>query len=434
MVEIQSISFENYKAFSGLESIEIRPLTIIIGRNNSGKSIITRLPLQIARGLSERARGPLELEFDKLNFGGSFVDLIHNRIPHGSVSLGVTCSTKDNKDSVKHTFGFWAKIQHYDEYKLQVITEFTIYRDNSPLFTLLWNGKDPLKDINLYSLKDRQSKFNCRAVFQGLFPIEIVDLANKKSILRDKYTKALVYLLRIRDVFDRITYLGPFREEPRRGYLFPGGLIQNVGVGGAEAPLLLGDDYLRRKSMILGAVANWFSQNLGGWPLGLSSHGDTFSLVLRHPRNTSLEVNLADVGTGISQVLPIVVQHHFKTMMGQPPSIEIIEQPELHLHPGAHGNLADLYVESTKLSGSFAIIETHSENFLLRVRRRIAEGKIDADQVNLYWIDDESISSPRLKKIHIMKSGGVDMWPAGVFSEDFEEVRAIHKAQAEQKQ
>ncbi|MCP4108064.1 MAG: ATP-binding protein, partial [Desulfobacteraceae bacterium] len=87
-MKLTAISFENYKAFQKRESVEIRPLTILIGRNSSGKSIIARLPLQIAHSLSSRAESPLDLEFDGLSFGSSFTDMIHNRLPHGAVGIG----------------------------------------------------------------------------------------------------------------------------------------------------------------------------------------------------------------------------------------------------------------------------------------------------------------------------------------------------------
>jgi len=77
-MKLSNLSFENYKIFQKRESIEVKPLTILIGRNSSGKSVISRLPLLIAHALSERANIPIELEIEGLDFGASFVDLIYN--------------------------------------------------------------------------------------------------------------------------------------------------------------------------------------------------------------------------------------------------------------------------------------------------------------------------------------------------------------------
>lgn len=147
---------------------------------------------------------------------------------------------------------------------------------------------------------------------------------------------------------------------------------------------------------------------------------------MRDTSDSSITVNLADVGTGLAQALPLIVQRHLHS--GTDPFLEIVEQPELHLHPTAHGALADLYILAAARGGSF-LVETHSENFTLRVRRRIAERKLGlaADQVAIYWIDGEPTT---VKRITIDEAGEVDFWPEGVFSEDFKEVQLIRRARA----
>ena len=52
-------------------------------------------------------------------------------------------------------------------------------------------------------------------------------------------------------------------------------------------------------------------------------------------------------------------------------SLTIIEEPELHLHPSAHGDLAERFAESLKDKNKRYLIETHSENFILRKSRRV---------------------------------------------------------------
>jgi len=74
-----------------------------------------------------------------------------------------------------------------------------------------------------------------------------------------------------------------------------------------------------------------------------------------------------DVGFGISQVLPIIVQG----FLSKDDSITIIEQPEIHLHPMMQSDLADLFIdviESTTTNGKILFIETHSESILKRLR------------------------------------------------------------------
>ena len=74
------------------------------------------------------------------------------------------------------------------------------------------------------------------------------------------------------------------------------------------------------------------------------------------------------------------------------------------------------------------IIETHSEMMLLRARRRIAEGRLPAKSVLVYWVHEEPGRGSILRKITINESGEMDSWPDGVFIEDYEEILAIRRA------
>ena len=101
------------------------------------------------------------------------------------------------------------------------------------------------------------------------------------------------------------------------------------------------------------------------------------------------------------------------------PSIFHVEEPESYLHASAHGAVGDLLIEA---SGHCPVVaETHSENLLLRIRRRIAEGDLSPDAVALYFIND----SHEVSRIRIQEDGAVAAWPSGVFEYDVEESEAI---------
>lgn len=414
-MRLAGLSVENFKPFAKRIDIELAPLTVLIGRNSSGKSALARLPLLIARALSPDAQAPVELDASGVDFGASFLDLIHNRVPHGSIGLGATF-----KNGAR-TIGFHSTVQHVDEYMLQIVSKCE-WNDGA-IGALTWEGREPLVDPGDYALSlDGAAATTVSASFKGLLPTfsgpERVDWQERIQSVRVEMWKA----------FDKLGYMGPFREPSQRTYRFPGGLPQSVGVSGKEAPSLLGADYVRKGGAVLQEVGKWFKENLGGWPLSITRTGDSFSLVLVSPDKSSVEINLSDAGTGLTQVLPLVVQRIFEDLTSRGGGIEIVEQPELHLHPAAHGPLADLYIAASAHDGACFIIETHSENFVLRLRRRIAEG-LNPNRVKLYWVNDSARPGSQVDEITIHSNGDVSNWPATVFSEDFEEVRAIREAQ-----
>lgn len=135
-----------------------------------------------------------------------------------------------------------------------------------------------------------------------------------------------------------------------------------------------------------------------------------------------LTVNFAHSGRGPQSALPVVTLLLAVASGIRRTPLVIVEEPEAHLHPSVHGDLADLVIASA--SKSQLIVETHSENFLLRLRRRIAEGALSNTNVALYYVDDAHNVLP----VELDAFGTTDQWPSGVFESDVDEARAIIEA------
>lgn len=89
---------------------------------------------------------------------------------------------------------------------------------------------------------------------------------------------------------------------------------------------------------------------------------------------SGVELAMQDVGVGLSQLLPILVEvlRDYRGFGIPGWDIVAIEQPELHLHPALQVALADLFI-SAKGGMRQLVIETHSEHLMLRCLRRIRE-------------------------------------------------------------
>ena len=128
--------------------------------------------------------------------------------------------------------------------------------------------------------------------------------------------------------------------------------------------------------------------------------------VLLKDQHSQTAVAFQDAGTGIAQVLPIVAAvvdaternsaiQSERVRRRQSTGLLIIEQPELHLHPEMQGRLADYLLEKSMTSvkkqesGPVILCETHSETFLLRVQRRLREGRFGAGAAKaaFYFVD-----------------------------------------------
>jgi predicted ATPase len=126
--------------------------------------------------------------------------------------------------------------------------------------------------------------------------------------------------------------------------------------------------------------------------------------------------NFADVGFGVGQALPVLVEG-LRTPTG---GVFLVQEPEIHLHPDAQLAMGDFLVDLA-CSGRQVIVETHSEHILLRVRRRLAEGTnngLTPDDVSVLHVGwDDIHKSSTLTPLTIDQLGQVQNWPRGFFEE-----------------
>ena len=104
--------------------------------------------------------------------------------------------------------------------------------------------------------------------------------------------------------------------------------------------------------------------------------------LLDTPSSDSYLVSIADVGFGVSQVLPVLVA----LLVADPGQLVYVEQPELHLHPRAQCALASMLADTAR-RGVRLIVETHSALLLLSVRTLIANARSGLGQAALVFAE-----------------------------------------------
>jgi predicted ATPase len=107
----------------------------------------------------------------------------------------------------------------------------------------------------------------------------------------------------------------------------------------------------------------------------------------------------------------------------------ILEQPEIHLHPKIQSSLFD-FLYSLTLEGKNFIVETHSDHFITRLRRRVAEDKSSQllNQVNLTFIEKEK-KGLTFKKVKLDDLGVYEIFPEDFIENPEKELMALLDAQ-----
>ena len=114
--------------------------------------------------------------------------------------------------------------------------------------------------------------------------------------------------------------------------------------------------------------------------------------------------NIMDVGYGVSQSLPILVDimteepARGRRRNGGDERTFLLQQPEVHLHPRGQAQLANLFMEAFRKRGSRFLIETHSDYIVDRVRIAVRQGRLKPDDVSILYFEPNG----RAAQIHNM--------------------------------
>jgi predicted ATPase len=134
-------------------------------------------------------------------------------------------------------------------------------------------------------------------------------------------------------------------------------------------------------------------------------------------------INLRDVGFGMSQLLPIVVESILVHAGRWPRPLVLLEQPEIHLHPKAQADLGTFITEMVR-KGRRYLIETHSEYLLMRLATEVRRGNLSPEDIAIYFLSLDEHGHTQFRHIALQEDGRLPPpgeWPEGFFDTDIEE-------------
>jgi predicted ATPase len=187
----------------------------------------------------------------------------------------------------------------------------------------------------------------------------------------------------IADALAKTFYLGPFRQSPRRSYPTRGASPNQVGAEGESTIPLLANEAVQSKARPhINQIAGWLAMMKLGSKVDISrvATSDLFDVSVRLPDGSDFPI--ADLGYGLSQVLPVLTQLSFAPQG----ATLLFEQPELHLHPLAQRPLASVFIDAVRKRGVHIVAETHSPQLFGQFQREIRDQKLGIDEIALYRV------------------------------------------------
>jgi len=402
---ITKIAVKGFKSIAEECEIEVRPLTILAGANSSGKSSIMQ-PLLMLKQTLEESYDPGPLLIDGPNVQFTFAEQFLSTIDEKKVDcfqIRIETQKSNVFNAVRTTF---RKGKNGIE-----IVEMT--KENS--------GPDQVlsaKPLTLYpemSPEEIKSLGNQDPTFKNF---DIVKRSRCFLYLGSQYSSSRLYEVTYgfgAYIFNTI-HLSGLRGNPERTYKLSSTGPRYPGTFENYAASVI-HRWQETKDKRLETLTNAF------YTLGLTGQVNTQKIgdvgielqVGRLPYDSNSEtdmVNIADVGIGVSQVLPVVVA----VIAAEPGQLVYLEQPELHLHPRAQVALARVLADAAK-RGVRVVVETHSSLLLLGIQTLVAEGDLPPELVKLHWFTRREDGVTEVNSADLDEAGAYGEWP-----EDFADV------------
>jgi len=416
---LSRIAVRGFKSIGNEQAIDIRPLTILAGANSSGKSSLLQ-PVLLLKQTIEAPGDPGPLLLDGPNVHFSQADQLLNRTPPKGVAneFAVRLETAD-ATSVEVVFcrdkelGLdLASMTWCSSGKTARFTPGMTHEQLLPhalpswsvLIAKLFEGGTKLGQLSI--ARDR-----CFLSVRFGRPDEKVSFPPSGTVIFPP-------IWGIVDLVKGLIHLPGLRGNPRRSYSKGSSGPQFPGTFEGYAASVVADwqrhdkDRLRQLSKALTTLGLT-------WKIATKSVDDTQVEIMagrlaRGKQGGAQDlVNIADMGFGVSQALPVAVA----LIVARPGQAVYLEQPEIHLHPRAQRKMAHLLAEAAK-RGVRVIVETHSSLLLREVQTMVAQGALDPAIVKLHWVERSEVDGcTTVTPADLDENGAYGPWP-----EDFDDV------------
>jgi predicted ATPase len=450
---LQRLRIQNFKIWKDTSDIRMAPITLFFGANSSGKSSIGQFLMMLKQTVESPDRKAVFYPGGRNTAVqlGSYQDIVFHHDPKKKIAFEYQWDlpealrfrdAKTNTSFSGNTLSFNGEIglDEKDQHSL-IVDHFTyrLLQKESMVLSVGMHRNSGAKaeykvESDHYQLKRNPGRVwnpGAPVRFYG-FPDEVVAYYQNADFVQELN-------LRQERLFRSISYLGPLRMKADRLYSWTGIEPESVGYTGEHTvaailaakrrKISLGPkrqalpfgEIIARKLAEMGLIEEFSVKPI-------SEQRQEYEVKVRTKGSPDF-VDLPDVGFGISQVLPVLVQCFYAPSN----SIILMEQPEIHLHPRAQSLLADVMIdvinsrENGKPRNIQMIIETHSEHFLRRLQRRIAEDAVPQEKVAAYFAN-VSWYPATLERLEIDLFGRIRNWPENFFGDEMEDITEQSKA------
>lgn len=404
---ITELSVSGYKSIGHLQTVEIKPLTILSGSNSSGKSSLMQ-PLLLLKQTLEASYdpGPLLLNGPNLKYNSTNDILTQcKNCKNSSFSVGIKVGSNEKLTTTykkQLNKGFKIDEMTYgDKNEIKFVSNMpTVDVDR----IIPQEFKDMFKALPKKYRLDIEWHISRSRCFLEAIP-KLKD--GPMSQVGPNVSPSSIVASAVRNII----HLPGLRGNPARAYPITAVGRSFPGTFESYSASILAD-WQENKNSKLGDLCSDLEKLGLTWKVTASRINDTqvelkVGRLPHATRGGAMDlVNIADVGFGVSQTLPVVVALH----VAAPAQTVYLEQPEIHLHPRAQAVMAEVIVAAVN-RGVKVVVETHSSILLLTLQSIVAEGILPSDAVKLHWFSRDDDGMTLITSASLDDSGGFGAWP-----------------------
>jgi predicted ATPase len=447
-IKLKNLKIKNFKCFAKEKIIDFSKITLLTGRNSSGKSSILHAIL-----------GPVQSgEFPfKFSPNGKYVNMgdfkeMSNKHFSKDISLSYTFKHQGLKSNyvfdtiwinsksnslpelksftlsaeflklslIKNTKGYLLEFSYdpkkdpdYDEEKHKEITQKML--NNLIKSAELTSITDKKKFERGFARRKKYIESSNKKVsfkdFQILDLEKLDEEAWKKNNMNLNYTIDVLINMSW-ERYDKITNaISSFRHHPDRTYLEQSKdklKVEKFGEGYLDQIIL----WEKNKSPNFKELQRIMKDDIGllhTLRTNRAMGGGRYEVLVK-TKGTGIETSLFDVGFGVNQFLPIIVAD---LQLGEGSTLFVAE-PEIHLHPNVQAKFGDYLVSQIEKSKKNYVIETHSEYLLNRIRLAIVKGTLKESDLRVYYLDNNG-DDAEIHELKFGKEGQIENAPDSFF-------------------
>lgn len=441
--DMDSVTIENYRCFRERQTARLAPLTLLVGENSAGKTSFLALlralwDVAVRDALPDFRQEPYDL--------GAFSDVVYSDSSHNEQPRSFHAGFVGSNPAVVDSISFDATFEDVDGVIIPVSRR--VSAGDAWIRVNARPGQVAKTQIGVGDRWQASASYDYFSLApDDLFPIitaivrtmHEIGMSDDTTLVRDtaeRYSehnprddKLSVWFTQLNSQWgiwitkgqlpfgNNVPFAGaPIRSSPKRTY---DPSRPTTDPEGANVPTYLarlsrhesGDwKNLKHRLEQFGQTSGLFDE-IEVETFGAKDDAAPFRIMVRKfgKRRKGLHRNMVDVGYGVSQALPVITE----LLRPDPPSLFLLQQPEVHLHPSAQAALGSLFCSVANPDRQI-VVETHSDYIIDRVRMDVRDKTTDLkpEDVSILYFErgDTDVS---IHSISIDEDGNVLGAPPG---------------------